>query len=438
MQHLVSFLFIIEFLLVLLIFFYILLKEGVNFKVGISFALMFFIFIPVWVMILTGRVELSMTDFGSTQIDHVILKQNIKTSFILLSFIFSIIIYLYFPSLKNKQKIKEVFNPSIKTYFIIYLSGMSFIFIGSGLLGGGNWYDNRHNFFESYGAIALLIAFVLNSSKILIIASLTYKWLEKKMGFIKFLIFIGSFTVLDMVFSGNRIYLFCTFVMISLIYLKRFPKKIFLLTPVIIPCIFVFGYFASIFKHMRGPLFYKGFPTIQVFVASLARAISLEPPKPILFFLGISESVNVNVIYNLFNSFDKFLYGTTYLKPMFFYLPRSIWVNKPESITIIAAKTYGGASLVTTIIGEMYMNFYLLGIVFLPIFFWFTDNILTYSLKGYGNFTKLIMFIIGLLIFRMPFSDEFLVFIFLILILNFTNRFKNIKFKINKNVFKKN
>lgn len=430
MQYLVSTLFIVEFLLIVLILFYLLLKVGVNFKVGIAFALLYFIFIPIWVMIFSGNLELSKADFGGTKLTDILLKENIKSSFVLLLFIFSIIVYLFFPSLKNKKLKQIVFIPSLKIYLSIYLVGMLFIFMGSGLLQGGNWYDNRHDFFESYGSLALLVAFVLNSSKILIIASLTYNWLNKKLSLLKFIFFIGSFTVCDMVFSGNRIYLFCAVMMIALIYIKKFPKKTLMLSPIIIPCVFIFGYFASIFKHIRGPLFYQGIPTFEIFVKALYRAIGLEPPNPELFFLGISESVNVNVIYTLFNNFDNFLYGTTFLKPFFFYLPRSIWPSKPESITIITANAYGGASLVTTIIGEMYMNFYLFGIIILPVFLWFTDNILTVSLKKYGTISNLIMFIIGLLLFRMPFSDEFLVFIFLIIILEISNNFKNYKFKI--------
>ena len=430
MQYLVSTLFIVEFLLLLIIFLYILLKSGVNFKVGISVALLYFVFTPIWVMIFTGNLELSKADFGQTLLTDILLKDNIKSSFILLSVVFSVIIYLYFPSIKTRSLKQVIFAPSIKIYLSIYSIGMLIIFLGSGLLQGGNWYDNRHNFFESYGSLSLLIAFVLNSSKILIIASLTQNWLIKKTSFLKFLLFVGSFTIFDMVFSGNRIYLFCTVMLIALIYVKKFPKKTLLLSPVIIPGIFIFGYFASIFKHIRGPLFYHGLPTFKIFVSALVRAIGIEPPNLTLFFLGISESVNINVIYTLFNSYNDFLYGTTFLKPIFFYLPRSIWESKPESITIVTAKIYGGASLVTTIIGEMYMNFYLFGLIILPVFLWFIDNILTFSLKKYGSISKLIMFIIGLLIFRMPFSDEFLVFIFLVLTLELSNNFKSYKFKI--------
>lgn len=429
MEHLVSFFFIAEFFLILIIMLALLFKEGLSFKVGISFAMLYFIFIPVFVMVFTGTLELSKADFGTTKLGDVVLVDNLYESFLLLTFVFVIILYLYFPMLKSKVQTIADFQPRLKYYLTIYIVGMAIIFLGSGLLQGGNWYDNRHNFFESIGPLALLIAFILNSSKVLIIGSLVYNWVHKNMDFVKFIIIMAVFTVIDMVFSGNRIYLFCAFALIGLIILRKYPNKTIILTPLILPVLFVLGYLASIFKHMRGPLFYKGIPTYDIFVSSFVRAVGLEPPSISAFFIGISESVNVNVIYKLFENYDSFLYGLTFVKPFFFYLPRSIWASKPESITIIAANTYGGASMVTTIIGEMYMNFHFLGILILPIFLWLLDNVLTISLKKYGEFAKIILFIFGLLIFRMPFSDELLVFIFLLMILWFFNRFKAIKFK---------
>lgn len=429
MEHLISGLFIIEFLLILLIMLYELLKKGVTFKVGISFGVLFFVFIPVWVMILTGNLELSKADFSYTTISDVILNKNINGSLLLIAFLFSIIVYLYFPSNFSSIKINTNFRPSIKSYFIIYLIGMLMVFIGSGLLEGGNWYQNRHSFFESNGAFAVLIAFIINSAKVLIISSLVYKWVNNELVFYKFLVFVIAFAFWDMFFSGNRIYLFCTAILIGLLFFKRYPKKTLIAFPFIFPATFFLGYFASIFRHMRGPLFLNGLPTFEVFVSSLNRAMLLEPPNPKSFFIGISESVNVNVIYDLFNRYDDFLFGATYLKPLFFYLPRSIWEGKPQSITVITADFFGGFSLVTTIIGEMYMNFSIFGIIILPILLWFTDRLITKYLRHYGAISNIVGFFFGILFFRMPFSDEFLVFVFLVVILTFFNVFKKYKFK---------
>ncbi|WP_237230277.1 O-antigen polymerase [Flaviramulus multivorans] len=382
-------------------------------------------------MILSGVLLLSEKDFYYTTVNHVVLKSNIDTSFVLIAFIFSIIVYLYIPSkINNKKQGANIFKPSIKYYLIIYIVGMLFVFIGSGLLEGGNWYQNRHHFFKSSGAIAVLVAFIINSAKVLVISSIVYKWIKGELNFFKFLFFVVSFAFLDMFFSGNRIYLFCTAIIIGLLLFKKYPKKTLISFPILVPSVFVLGYFASIFRHMRGPLFAEGLPTWNIFVESLKRAMLLEPPNFTYFFIGISESVNVNVMYDLFRGYNDFLYGATYLKPFVFYLPRSIWENKPQSITVLAADYLGGASLVTTVIGEMYMNFYLFGIIILPILLWYTDVLLTNALKSYGLMSNIVMFFFGILIFRMPFSDEFLVFVFLVIILKAFHYFKKFRFVI--------
>jgi len=415
--HIISSLFIIESLLISLIFLYLLLNKGFTFKGGIAFGVLYFIFIPIWVLIITGKIPIDQTNFSRTTLTDVILKTNIKSSFILLLYLFAIIIYLYISTITDKRKILDTdFKLNLKLYLPVYVVSLLIIFIGSGLLEGGNWYDNRNTFFKETGSIAILIGYILTASRILIIASLIYLWKINKLKTVRFFIYILSFSILDMFLSGNRLYFFITIVMIGLLVLKRYPVKTFIMLPLTVPLVAFVAYFGSIFRHMRGPLFEFGLPTRKVFMASLKRAMSLEPFDFSTFFLNISESVNVNVIYDIFNRYDHILYGATYLKTLFFYIPRSIWQSKPESITVITANQFGSASLVTTIIGEMQMNFSYFGIVLLPIFLWLTEIIIKkFSPNNY--FYSIITFIFGLLIFRMPYSDEMIVFFFIVLLL---------------------
>ena len=162
MAHLISALFIIEFFLILLIMLYTLLKKGVTFKVGVSFGVLFFVFIPVWIMILTGSLDLSKADFSYTTLTDVVLNKNIHSSLLLLGYLFSILLYLYFPSQYSTIDVNNKFKPSTKGYFTIYVIGMLIVFIGSGLLEGGDWYQNREHFMQSNGALAVLIVFLVN------------------------------------------------------------------------------------------------------------------------------------------------------------------------------------------------------------------------------------------------------------------------------------
>ena len=94
MVHLISALFIIEFFLILIIMLYTLLKKGATFKVGVSFGVLFFVFIPVWIMILTGTLELSKADFSYTTLTDVVLNNNIHSSLLLLGYLFSILLFV--------------------------------------------------------------------------------------------------------------------------------------------------------------------------------------------------------------------------------------------------------------------------------------------------------------------------------------------------------
>ncbi len=428
-----SLIFVLQFFLILIIMLYTFFRNGVNFKVGIAFGVMFFIFIPVWIMITTGTLELSRMDFHYTTLPDIIYSQSIKSSKTLIAFLFSIILYLYFPSRYSPNAEDDRFNPNFKGYLILYLIGMLIIFVGSGLLDGGDWYQNRDAFMKTEGALAVLVVFIVNSVKILIISSLFYNWTTKRLSFKKLVFFASSFIIFDMIFSGNRIYLFVTSILIILSFFKRYPKATLISFPFLLPIIYTFGYFASIFRHIRGPLFSSGLPSFEIFTKALTRAMDLEPPSIKLFFIGISEAINLNLIYSLFNNFNEFLLGVTYIKPLFFYVPRSIWETKPESITVIAADMFGGSSLVTTIIGEIFMNFSFYGLIILPIVLWFTEAFITKNLMPYGILSSIIGFFFGVLFFRMPFSDEFLVFIFLLLILWFFNIFKKYRFIVSRN-----
>jgi hypothetical protein len=200
-----------------------------------------------------------------------------------------------------------------------------------------------------------------------------------------------------------------------------------------LPLTYYAGYFFSIFRHIRGPLFQEGMPTFNVFYKAFERAVRLDPPNIVSFFLNISESVNFNVIYGIFHEFDKTLFGASYLKLFIFYIPRSIWQTKPESITKVAAHHFGSSSLVTTMIGEAHINFYYLGIILLPFILYFAEYIL-YKVKFDSGLFNYVHFIMGILLFRMPFSDEILTYLFLVFIAYIFNK----RFIIKRNEQYKN
>ena len=193
---------------------------------------------------------------------------------------------------------------------------------------------------------------------------------------------------------------------ILIILLQRYKWKLLLFAVPIVP----FGYVMSIYRHIRGELYTEGMPSIEYIVDLIGKVLEKDPPSIEGFLLGISESVNFNVIYEIFHSidFNSALWGETFSKAFVFFIPRSLWSDKPLSITQLAGEWFAPQSehlsLVTTLIGEAHANFHILGILFLPIILYMTD-ILFKNLFYESKFSHILLFTLGLLMFRMPYSD---------------------------------
>ncbi|APD06079.1 hypothetical protein UJ101_00538 [Flavobacteriaceae bacterium UJ101] len=394
-------------------------KSGFSFKLGICFSLLYFIFIPLFIYFFYGEVKISKIDFGNTSLETIYLENYNKANLYLSLFNFSILIYLYLPlkRLNKRVKYKKI---SLTKYGVMYFFSLFLILVGSGILKGGNWYQNRHDFFISAGGLAILITYCYNASKLLLIGSFFYLYENSKLNIFFFIFISVGFGIFDTIISGNRIYLFGLLIALAIYFISRLKLKQILILPLIIPVGVFLGYFASIFRHMRGPLFADGIPTYSKFIETYKSASLMEPFEIEPLLLGISESVNFNVLMQVFNDYNSFLYGKTYLKSVVFFIPRSLWESKPHSITVVAAQEYNAVSLVTTIIGEMYMNFALIGLMFLPFILIFLEKMMNLMMLN-NIFNNVILFILGILFFRMPFSDELLVFIFLVLILKISN-----------------
>ena len=245
-------------------------------------------------------------------------------------------------------------------------------------------------------------------------ASILTAYQTKKINFLKFIMVILLFAIIDIVLTGNRIYVFILIAAITINLIIHYKFKVLLFGLFVIP----FGYMMSIYRHMRGGLFSEGIPSFNKIIDILSQAIEKDPPQIDTFLLGISESVNFNVLYEIFNyiTFNNALWGETFLKSFTFVIPRSLWSDKPLSITQHAGKWFAPESehlsLVTTIIGEVHANFYLFGIVVLPLILFFTDQILK-KMFSTTVMANMLLFIFGLLIFRMPYSDILLVTVFI-------------------------
>src|SRR5437667_11082388 len=66
---------------------------------------------------------------------------------------------------------------------------------------------------------------------------------------------------------------------------------------------------------------------------------------------------------------EDFLYGQSYYRALIFFVPRSLYPGKPPNITVVLANIYEpgeATSLSATVLGELYANFAILGLLLLP------------------------------------------------------------------------
>ena len=95
-------------------------KTGFTFKGGIAAGVLYFIYIPIWVLILTGKLTVFKPDFGRTIVTNVVLKDEIVTSLVLILYLFSILVYLYTPSIKLGRKPLN-YDLNIKLQNVVFL-----------------------------------------------------------------------------------------------------------------------------------------------------------------------------------------------------------------------------------------------------------------------------------------------------------------------------
>ncbi|HIP12904.1 MAG TPA: hypothetical protein EYG73_09335 [Arcobacter sp.] len=113
---------------------------------------------------------------------------------------------------------------------------------------------------------------------------------------------------------------------------------------------------------------------------------------------------DVIIIFDSLLTTDKveYLYGSTFFKPFYSFIPREIWADKPESISRVFSRIFnnykylGGGSEPLTIYGELFWNFSYLSIVFFGIFSFiiaYIDSTIKEAIKN-KNADKLALFIV--------------------------------------------
>lgn len=361
------------------------LKFRMSYWDGVSCGFAFFIGGPLLQVIIFSEISSRERNLPALSID------NSNESVFLFLAVFSFIFYiLYIINKKNDSLINININiNNLKVYFIsftaIYLFFAFYIFLLSGKLSGGHWYEN-YDALYSGSAISTVIGNFYNVMRICFPGVLIFAVIKKLLSNKEFIIISIIYGSFELLISSNRVIILLIIFSFILLFYKNNKKYIFLLV-LISPLIMQFNH---AFPIMRGLMFSENV-SIEQLLNSYEVATDFRKSEGFNIeesVSGLFEADNLNVVkfvYDNFPSRYNYVKGeTVYLKTATFFLPKAIWPNKPEGFGGFLGPEITGTEVLTlnsTIIGEAYGNFGLLALILVPLNLYLT-GILFKNLHG--------------------------------------------------------
>jgi hypothetical protein len=283
-----------------------------------------------------------------------------------------------------------------------------------------HWYLRQEESFAALGDVFVLYAqFSLANQMVFTAAAalFTARKLQMRNWEWKFGGLIGLGLILEMIMSGNRIFI----ALYGLSFLtacwaygrKKLVGVILLLSPLV----FLFFSAWAYFRHDLSAIS----DDLPGYVDS-----SSDMQSPVMTTLmNTTEGTNVLQLLHMVNDFGNqfnYFYGLTYSKAVTFILPRAWYPGKPENYPVQIARLYEPGevtSLSTTQLGELYANFGVLVVPLLPLF---TILILLGSAKLAERFAHhalllAVLFLQCISFARSSFEDNFISLIFAVLLM---------------------
>ncbi|MFX1673264.1 hypothetical protein PWR63_13485 [Paraburkholderia sp. A2WS-5] len=311
-----------------------------------------------------------------------------------------------------------------------YLAVSAIVYILSGLGDdGAHWYRSKEDFLLDYGLFGVLLVYSISALRIALLIFTMREFILQRSTLARVIGLLVVICAVDLYTTGNRIFTLLVLVTIFIVIVKE-RRYGWLLTFVALTP--VLAYFMSIFRWIRSFMHSSGSGGIGEVIAGFAVGLDFATTQSsnidvVDIISGITESVNLNVLVGILDRLGNgvsYLYGETLFKTVVFWIPRSIWATKPDSITTVAGNIFApgdSASLVTTFYGELFANFGVFSFVLLVPVLILSERICRLLFEDH-LVRSLAAFMLGFIIVRMPISDMLLVTVVLSLLIR-TNRF---------------
>lgn len=323
----------------------------------------------------------------------------------------------------NKNSIsQDSINKAIKMLFIIMLVSFTFSFVDTGTL---NILSLSRMELKNSGSLLMLLATMGFYSTSLMFFLVAYSIRSRKLFNIVLWValFIAIETVIFLLFRTRSLMVvhMCS-VLVGLYYNNYFSNKenkVSWVTKLLITFSSIIILIVAItFRFLRGYLQ----PTSSVsnfnFDLSQFLKISIENGD-------LGYSTTIIQLLNYVPVHHDFLYGQTYYRIFFTIIPRFIWDDKPENTQQIVADwlmpSVEGQTIPPGINGDLYINFGVIGIVFMLLFgllFGLLDK--NFTMKNILIWASSATWVFHLV--RGGFTNPIIIFLFLCIIILFLNK----------------
>jgi len=378
--------------------------------VGLIFGTLYFVMVPLALLFGLGSISVPKEFVGSGLIEIIYLEEFQFEIFVLLILIFTFLCSLVF--IKDGRVIVNKFTAQFQCEndnlikigwfsLVLYAVLSVFIFVASGIY-EGHWYHSRADYAADYGVLAVISVFFAMSLKVLFLCCQSTLYIKGAVTGLKYALLIFLIAAMDLYLTGNRIFsLQILVVVLFVLMLRKQWKLLMVLSVLAVP----FGLMMNLFRYFRVKLHSNDIGYAYEFATDYSVDEGASN-----FIYNITESINMHVLLGIIKDFPAqvdLFYGVSMLKPLVFWIPRSYWESKPESIAVMIKEVYMpgiDTSLATTVYGEVFANFGFASPLLIPFIllgFWIVlrSSILDQNLRMF------IGLVYGFTVIRMSYSD---------------------------------
>jgi len=399
---------------------------------GWMVGLAFFILAPLTVMVFNGGYEIP----PFYQVSYSYAKVNLSNAQFFIPFLviwmsltFSFMaVMLFAPDPVSMRARREmIFNEPKLRRVIFITAGLSLLDYATTIrmLGGvqsfliAHWYNRQEELVARLGDVWVLYLWLSQANQVVFTtAAVVYTHSEVRRQRVdwRFSILILSLLFLHVAMMGDRIFLalyLLSFVTSCWIYRRK--KLIAVLAFIVAPAL---ALASSAWAYFRNDLFNIG-ENVSTYVEGDVGN------RAVTSLMDAFDANGIMLLFHIVNDFGYkyvYMYGASYLRALFFLVPRHLYPEKPAGFAERLAAIYEPGQITSmggTQLGELYANFGILSVLLLP---FITVLIFLLSEKLRQKFEKhglllAVLFLLSIWFARSTFADNFITFLFALVLI---------------------